>query len=103
MKEANPSTPEVRHRIYVESSAVAHEVIRATDLHGSCAGLHEAYAVILEELDEFWDLVKLNPNKMTPEQREKWVKNLHTELTQTAAMCVKAIVHLNLDGAATKN
>lgn len=103
MQEPTSMDPDAKHRIYVEASAVGQEVIRATELHGEMKGLHESYAVILEELDEFWDLVKLNPKKMTPEQREKWVKNMHTELSQTAAMCIKTIVNLNLDGKATKN
>lgn len=75
---------------------VAKEVIRATQLHGNIRGLHEAKAVIEEEFDEFWDEVKKNPKKMTPEQVEAWRANIRKELIQTAAMCVKTIVHLGL-------
>ena len=39
---------------------------------------HEAYAVILEELDEYWELVKRDECG-------------HEELIQVAAMCVAAI------------
>jgi hypothetical protein len=31
---------------------------RAVNLYGPFNSLHEAYAVILEEMDEFWDYVK---------------------------------------------
>jgi NTP pyrophosphatase (non-canonical NTP hydrolase) len=37
---------------------IAKELKRATDKHGRMRGLHEAYAVILEELDELWDEIK---------------------------------------------
>jgi len=72
------------------------EAIRATTLHGSMKSLHEAKAVIEEEFDEFWDAVKLNPKKMTPDEVAAWSKNIHEELVQIAAMCVKTIVNLNL-------
>ena len=62
-----------------------------TELMGACkkfpmfASPHESYAVIKEELDEFWDEVKKSKDgKMTDEMR--------MELIQVAAMCVKAIL-----------
>jgi hypothetical protein len=48
---------------------------------------HEGYAIILEELDELWDLIKLNHSK-SPECREQMKK----EAIQTAAMCLRFIV-----------
>jgi len=46
---------------------------------------HEAYAVIKEELDEFWDEVKKSKDaKLTPEMGK--------ELIQVAAMCIKALM-----------
>ncbi len=48
---------------------------------------HEAYAVILEEMDEFWDEVK----KKNPDY-----KNMKTELIQISAMCIKTIQNFNL-------
>jgi NTP pyrophosphatase (non-canonical NTP hydrolase) len=48
---------------------------------------HEAYAVILEEIDEFWDEVK---------KKEPDFKNMKKELIQIAAMCVKTIENFNL-------
>jgi hypothetical protein len=78
------------HKILLE---VEIECQRAMGLHddgGHAAmnGPHEAYAVILEEMDEYWDEVKrYNPNKpgrdTRPRQRE--------ELIQLAAMAIRAI------------
>ena len=72
---------------------VNREVQRAMGLrngggHAAMNSPHEAYAVILEELDEYWDEVKIyNPHKIgrdtRPRQRE--------ELIQLAAMAIRAI------------
>jgi hypothetical protein len=75
---------------------VFHEVERAMELHKGMQCQHEAYAVILEELEEFWDLVKTNPKKLTSEQQVKRLDGLREELIQTAAMCVRAVVDLRL-------
>ena len=48
---------------------------------------HEAYAVILEEMDEFWSEVK---------KKEPDLKNMKNELVQIAAMCVKTIQNFEL-------
>jgi hypothetical protein len=58
------------------------ELDRAMDLHGPMAGPHEGYAVILEELDELWDLVKANRGR-SPEARE--------EAIQIAAMALRYV------------
>ena len=34
------------------------ELEKAENLHGAYNSYHEAYAVILEELDEFWEIVR---------------------------------------------
>jgi hypothetical protein len=62
--------------------------LRGDGLHAAMNSPHEAYAVLLEEVDEYWDEVKrYNPNKpgrdTRPRQRE--------ELIQIAAMAVRAI------------
>lgn len=44
--------------------------------------LHEAFAVIKEELDEFWEVVKMNQNT------EGRVKKAVTEARQIAAMAL---------------
>ena len=75
---------------------VFNEVERAMQLHKGMQCQHEAYAVILEELDEFWDLVKINPKKLQVELQELRLRDMRKELIQTAAMCVRAIVDLRL-------
>ncbi len=66
--------------IYAE---IADELDRA-ERHGKeFASLHEAYAVILEELDEIWDITRMKKKNRTREELEK-------ELIQLGAMAVKA-------------
>jgi len=79
-----------------EAQFVAGEVVRAMEMHAGMSSRHEAYAVILEELDEFWDEVKLNPSKMSPPDRCKWEARMKKELRQVAAMAIRAIVDLKL-------
>jgi len=68
---------------------VAEEVGRATNLHLPQLSAHESYAVILEEVDEFWDEVK-------KKSRERSNAAMRTELIQIAAMAVRAIHDLGL-------
>lgn len=63
------------------------ELNRATQLHRSMTSAHEAYAVILEELDEVWDEVKA---------KEINAVHLRKELIHVAAMAVRAIHDLEL-------
>lgn len=44
--------------------------------------LHEGYAVLLEEVDEFWDHVKLKASERDP-------KKVLEELVQVAAMAMR--------------
>lgn len=48
------------------------------------ASLHEAYAVILEELEEVWEITRQKRKDRDPEKLRK-------ELIQVATMAVKAI------------
>lgn len=75
---------------------VCSEVTRAVQLHRGMNSPHEAFGVIYEELDEFWELVKVNPRKLEPEDKERWHANMRAELIQTAAMCVRSIIDLKL-------
>lgn len=64
------------------------EVKRAMDLHPSIKNPHEAYAVILEELDEFWGEVKrVRHNK----------ELMRLELLHIAAMACRASVDLGIE------
>jgi len=62
---------------------VVKEAEAAVKKHGQYNSLHEAFGVLLEEVDEFWDEVKLKRAK-----RSK--KRLRGELKQIAAVCLKA-------------
>jgi hypothetical protein len=68
---------------------VCSELKRAMQLHGPQRSAHESYAVILEELDEFWQEVRKKKEHRNP-------KAMRTELIQTAAMCCRAIHDLGL-------
>lgn len=63
---------------------IALEVKTAEAKHQPFNSHHEAFAVILEELDEYWDEVRLKAENRNPEHLQK-------ELIQTAAMCVRAL------------
>lgn len=67
---------------------VENELVEARDQHpGPMHTAHEAYAVILEELDEFWDEVRAKQHDP---------RNMLKELVQIAAMCYRAAEDLQL-------
>jgi len=59
---------------------------------------HEAYAVILEEVDEFWEDVKINPKKLDGHEQAKRKAHMQMELLQIAAMCIRATIDCDLMG-----
>lgn len=66
---------------------VSTELLRARNSHRGIVSMHEGYAVIKEEFDEFWEEVKTkHPD------REKVLE----ELTQVAAMCQRFAEDLEL-------
>lgn len=67
-------------------SEVFKEVRSAITKHGPMHGGHEAYAVIKEELDEYFDEVRADRSKQA---------SARTELLQVAAMAVRAILDTN--------
>ncbi|MCP4900032.1 MAG: hypothetical protein GY906_23940 [bacterium] len=67
----------------------ADECIRASKIHAPFNSSHEAYAVISEELDEFWEQVRLRRQSRSPERMRK-------ELIQVAAMAIRAVCDLKL-------
>ncbi len=73
----------------IAMNLVATEIGRARVRHKDYNSCHEAYAVILEELDEFWDEVK---KKSAHRNREA----MRTELVQIATTAMRAIVDLDL-------
>jgi hypothetical protein len=52
--------------------------------------LHEAYAVILEEIDELWENVKMKQENRIPE-------NIRKELIQIAAMAIRTLIDCGSD------
>lgn len=79
-----------RTRMAQITGAVLTELERAVEKHRPMNSAHESYAVILEELDEFWEVVR----EKDPMQHKDEVAK---ELIQTAAMCCRAILDLELD------
>ena len=52
--------------------------------YGQYSSLHEAYAVLQEEVDEFWDLVKLKQQDRDPDE-------VIEELLDIAGVAIRAI------------
>lgn len=74
--------------LYEAIDLVQNETERAITKHAPMASHHEAYAVIKEEFDEYWQEVQKGGSK----PREPLA--LRTELVQTAAMCLRTLVDL---------
>lgn len=66
---------------------VARELERARAMHKGMTSAHEAYAVILEELEEF---------KLEVFKKKSSDERLLSELIQTAAMCQRAAEDIGL-------
>jgi hypothetical protein len=49
---------------------VVEELEQAEAKFGGFNSSHEGYAVLLEEVDELWDIVKLNPKKIMLSEQE---------------------------------
>jgi hypothetical protein len=80
------------YRLDTVLRAVVEELQRAGKIHPLMHSHHEAKAVIEEELDEYWEQVKL---------KDRDGGRLAYELTQIAAMAIRALVDLKpgwLDG-----
>lgn len=83
----------LKQRIYEEDrsrteekppfTAVAEELQRAK-IWPPFNSLHEAYGVLMEEVDEFWAHVKVN-------QKKRDLPACRAELVQLAAMAIKGI------------
>jgi len=68
------------------------EVIKEAEdtqkIHPAFHSYHEGCAVIMEEMDELWDLVKLNPYKAELTQKQ-YKRMMRSEAKQIAAMCLR--------------
>lgn len=58
------------------------ELIRATNMFGPFNSAHEGYSVMLEEVDEVWDHVKMKQSKRDPHA-------MRSEAIQIAAMAIR--------------
>lgn len=68
---------------------VVAEYERAAQQHGPLQSAHEAYAVILEEVSEFWEEVR--------KKREvRDADAMRQELIQVVAMCLRTVLDLSL-------
>jgi hypothetical protein len=63
---------------------VSEELDRAESQFPKINTPHEGYAIILEELDEFWDECKVN-------QSRRSLNDMRNELIQVAAMAIRTI------------
>lgn len=62
---------------------IEEELSDALDVHGDFRSFHEAYAVLLEELDEIWDEIKMKRPSPT---------RIYVESRQLAAMALKLMM-----------
>ena len=69
---------------------VLKEFTRAEEMHAPLNSLHEAYAVLYEEMDELWEEVRLKHGQRNSVRQ-------YEELIQVAAMCMRTVVNLKLD------
>jgi len=81
--------------------AVLVETYNAMLKHRPFNSAHEGYAVILEEMDELWDVVKLNPKKIfagtAAEQKGIHRKLMRSEAIQVAAMAIRFLMDVTPD------
>lgn len=72
-------------------SKIADEMRLANENYGPIASTHELYAVIKEELDEFWDLTREWKGRMPIREN----KDVFTrELLQIAAVAIRGIIQI---------
>lgn len=71
-------------------SLTIQEYLSATKKFGSFHSAHEGYAVLKEEVDELWEIVKQKQGNRDPEAMKK-------EATQVAAMGFRFLVDIALN------
>lgn len=73
---------------------IRREVKNALEKYGHFNSTHESYAVLQEEVNEFWELVQRKTTTVNKEgKRGQMVK----ELTQVAAIAIRTIIELKED------
>lgn len=75
-------------KLTIQAALVSNEVLRAKKMFpNNFVNQHEAYAVILEEIDELWDEIKKNQKNYDLDAQRK-------EATQAAAMLFRFLIEL---------
>lgn len=74
-----PPHKEPLHSIYAD---VEREIKKAETRWGPISTAHEGYSILLEEVDEFWDHVKM-------QQKDRDLKKMRDELIQVAAVAIR--------------
>lgn len=74
--------------VYIDGllEEVAKELEHATAKHGPMTSAHEGYAVLKEEVDELWDLIKIDAG---------YTQTARKEAIQVAAMALRYVLDLN--------
>ena len=72
-------------RVQRLADTVRDEVLRAMGLHAPLNSTHEAYAVLLEEVDELWDEIKKRRALRDDDA-------MRTEAIQVAAMAMRLVL-----------
>lgn len=67
---------------------IVEEYIKASNKFSAMRSPHEGYAIILEELDELWEIVKKEQKQPFPSLRGK----MEDEAKQVAAMAIRFMV-----------
>ena len=74
--------------------AITAETNKAQSKYGNFNSTHEAYAVLLEEVNEFWDLVQ---GVISFSDTEWKADRMKSELTQVASIATRIIEQLEDD------
>lgn len=74
------STHGFRHHLSLIADEAISEAVRATDKHGTLKNFHEAYAVLLEEVDELWKEIK---------QKNASSETIYEESLQVASVALR--------------
>jgi len=78
---------------------VSCELGRATDLFGPMASEHEGYAVIKEEFEELWDVIKSKPLRFDRDGIVARETSKRKEAVQLAAMAMRFLIDCCTDEA----
>ena len=74
------------------SQEIYEEMVKASGKFSAIASEHEGYAIILEEMDELWEVVKLN--QKNPDR----LKLCEKECIQVGAMALRFLHDMELRG-----